>query len=229
MMVNANTSINSKLTQELVGGLNMIQSASGLSEQLRRKRQLLVIFIGLSVFAFLLVFIGVEGFLGRAFMELYFGQYLPPEIIAILPAFNLAQLHDIGIVLASVGFVFLYLPISLTLVFIEKSDATSNRFESRLTHFLCHSDFFKILGFFGLLLASMGVWFCMHQAFLYQGEFLKGTLQSNIYVFLIFEIEPLLLHTIGNLFVIYGLIIIASINAIRVVLGFFSIEGMLVW
>ncbi len=78
-----------------------------------------------------------------------------------------------------------------------------------------------------LFLASMGVWFCMHQAFLYQGEFLKGTLPSNIYVFLTFEIQPLSLHMLGNFFVIYGLLIIASINAFKVVLGFLSQQGRL--
>ena len=83
------------------------------------------------------------------------------------------------------------------------------------------------LGFLGLVLASMGVWFCMHQALLYQGEYLKGTLPSNIYVFLTFEIPPLLLHVVGNLFVIYGLILTASISAIKVVLGLLSQLGRL--
>jgi hypothetical protein len=181
----------------------------------------------LSVFAFLLVFISVEGFLNRAFLELYFGQYLPPELIAFFPAFNLAQLHDIGILLASVGLVFLYLPITLTIVITEKDDAPPLRIESRLANFLCHSDLFKLLGFLGLFLASMGVWFCMHQAFLYQGEYLKGTLPSNIFVFLTFEIPPLLLHVIGNNFVIYGLILTASISSIKLVLGLLSQLGRL--
>jgi hypothetical protein len=184
-------------------------------------------FIGLSIFAFLLVFVSVEGFLDRAFLELYFGQYLPPELIALLPAFNLAQLHDIGIVLASIGLVLLYLPITLTIVITEKDEAPNHRFESRIVHFLCHSDLFKVLGFLGLFLASTGVWFCMHQAFLYQGEYLKGTIPSNIYVFLTLEIPPLLLHSVGNLFVIYGLILTASISSIKVVLGLLSQLGRL--
>ena len=69
----------------------------------------------------------MEGFLDRAFLELYFGQFLPPELIAILPAFTLAQLHDIGILLASFGLVLLYLPITLTLVITEKTDNPSVR------------------------------------------------------------------------------------------------------
>jgi hypothetical protein len=183
--------------------------------------------MGVSVFALLLVFISVEGFLDGAFMELYFGQFWPPEFSILFPAFNLTQLHDIGIVLASIGLVVLYLPITLTLVITEKSDVPTQRFRSRLVHFLSHSDLFKILGFIGLFLACMGVWFCMHQAYLYQGEYLKGTLPSNVFVFLAFEISPLLLHMVGNLFVIYGLIIIASINAIKVVLGLLSQQGRL--
>jgi hypothetical protein len=205
----------------------MAQGAYLVTDRLRSKRKLLTVFIGLSVFAFLLVFISVEGFLDRAFLELYFGQYLPPELIALFPAFNLAQLHDIGIVLASIGLVLIYLPITLTLVITEEDDKPSHRFESRITHFLCHSDLFKILGFLGLFLASMGVWFCMHQAFLYQGEYLKGTLPSNIYVFLTLEIPPLLLHSVGNLFVIYGLILTASISSIKVILGLLSQLGRL--
>ena len=145
----------------------------------------------------------------------------------MLPAFTLAQLHDIGIVMASIGLVLLYLPITLTLVITEKDDAPSHRVEFRIVHFLIHSDLFKILGFIGLLLASMGVWFCMHQAFLYQGEYLKGTLPSNIFVFLTFEIPPLLLHSVGNLFVIYGMILTASISAMKVLLGLLSQLGRL--
>ena len=163
----------------------------------------------------------------RAFLELYFGQYLPPELLAMLPAFTLTQLHDIGIVMASVGLILLYLPITLTLVITEKDDRPSHRVESRIMHFLSHSDLLKILGFIGLILSSMGVWFCMHQAFLYQGEYLKGTLPSNIFVFLTFEIPPLLLQSLGNLFVIYGLIITASISAIKVLLGLLSQLGRL--
>ncbi|MFX1577315.1 MAG: hypothetical protein ACFFCF_09070 [Promethearchaeota archaeon] len=196
-----------------------MQNDSLLLEKVRSKRKSLVAFITLTVFAFLLVFIGVKGFLDRAFMELYFGQFLPPELIALLPAFTLAQLHDIGILLASIGLVFLYLPITLTLVIIEKSDESSPHIYSRFIHFLCYSDFLKILGFFGLFLASTGVWFCMHQAFLYQGEYLKGTLPSNIYIFLTFEIPPLFLHLIGNLFVNIGLITIIAVSAIKVILG----------
>ena len=160
-------------------------------------------------------------------MELYFGQFLPPEFIEFFPAFSLAQLHDIGILLTSIGLVLLYLPITLTIVLTERTDVPSQRFESQLTHMLCHSDLFKILGFLGLFLASMGAWFCMHQAFLYQGEYLKGTLPSNIYVFLTVEIEPIFLHGLGNLFILYGLIVIGGIGAIKVVLGLLSQLGRL--
>ncbi|MFX1319315.1 MAG: hypothetical protein ACFE9O_09255 [Promethearchaeota archaeon] len=204
-----------------------LQDTSLHAQRIRSKRKLLIVFIGVSIFAFLLVFISVRGFLDQAFMVLYFGQFLPPELGIFFPAFNLAQLHDIGIILASVGLVVMYLPITLTLVISEKTVVTSQRFRSRLVHFLCHSDLFKILGFMGLFLASMGVWFCMHQAYLYQGEYLKGTLLTNSYVFLTFEISPLLLHVAGNFLVIYGLIIIASINAIKVVSGLLSQQGRL--
>lgn len=205
-----------------------MQNLSLLLEQVRSKRKILAVFITFSLFAFLLVFIGVKGFLDRAFMELYFGQYWPPEFVALFPAFTLTQFHDIGILLASVGLVFLYLPITLTLFITEKSDEPSKRVYGWFIHFLCYSDFLKILGFLGLFLASTGVWFCMHQAFLYQGEYLKGTLPSNIYIFLTFEIPPLFLHSIGNLFVNIGLITIIAINAIKVILGLLTQQGRIV-
>jgi hypothetical protein len=192
---------------------------------MQSQRKLIVTFIGVSIFAFLLVFISVEGFLNRAFLELYFGQFLPPELIAILPAFTLAQLHDIGIVLASIGLVLLYLPLTLTLVITEKTETSTNRVRNWLVNFVAHSDLLTILGFLGLFLASTGVWFCMHQAFLYQGEYLKGTLPSNIYVFLTIEIPPLLLNAFGNLIVIYGLIIIVLINALKIIFGIISQRG----
>jgi hypothetical protein len=194
---------------------------------LRSKRILLAAIIGLNILSLLLVIIGVQGFLQWAFMELYFGQYLPPELIEILPTFSLAQLHDIGILLSSVGLVILYLPVTLTLVIGQKTEPPSSQIKSRLVHFLSYSDFFKILGFLGLFLASTGVWFCMHQAFLYQGEYLKGTLPSNIYNFLLFEISPLALHVVGNLFVTYGLTTIILISAIKVIFGFLAQLGML--
>lgn len=179
------------------------------------------------VFALLLVIIGVEGFLEWAFMELYFGQYLPPELLELLPSFSLAQLHDIGIFLSSLGLVFLYLPLTLSLVITEQTKALPRRLKDRLVYLFCHSKLFNILGFLGLFLASTGIWFCMHQAFLYQGEYLKGTLPSNTYFFLIFEIPPLLLHSLGKIFALYGLIVLVGISVIKVTLGVLAQIGWL--
>lgn len=190
---------------------------------LKSKRKLLAAFIGFSTFAFLLVFIGVEAFLNLAFITLLLGPIWPvPELF---PAFTLTQLHDIGIVMASIGLVALFLPITLTLIIVKKTDTPLQSIESRLVHFLCHSDFPTILAFFGLFLGCMGVWFCMHQAFLYLGEFLKGTITSPIYVFLLFEISPMFLHLIGNLLVILGLIIIVSISTVKVLIGILTQLG----
>ena len=191
------------------------------------KRELLVLFIALMVFALTLIVLGVEGFLQWAFMELYFGQYLPPELLALLPSFSLAQLHDIGIFLSSLGLVFLYLPITLSLVITEQTKTLPRRLKDRLVYLFCHTNLFNILGFLGLFLASTGIWFCMHQAFLYQGEYLKGTLPSNTYFFLVFEIPPLWLHSLGKIFVLYGLILLLGISVIKVALGVLAQLGWL--
>lgn len=151
----------------------------------------------------------------------------PAWLPELFPAFTLTQWHDIGIALASIGLVFMYLPITLTLVIVEQKETRTVRIRSRLIHFLSHGDFFNIVGFFGLFLAAGGVWFCMHQAFLYQGEYLKGTLPSNIYIFLIYEITPIMLHLIGNLLIMIGLITIASIITIKVVIRLLSQLGRL--
>ena len=204
----------------------MGQEEQPIQDPLKSKRKLLVAFIGLSVFAFLLVFIAVEFFLNTAFLELVFGVYWPwsPELF---PAFTLTQFHDIGIVLASVGLVLLYLPITLTLVIIERSETRSTHIRSRLIHLFSHSDFFKIVGFLGLFLAAGGIWFCMHQAFLFQGEWLKGTLSLNNYVFLSLEISPMILHLVGNFLVLGGLGTIILISSVKVILGLLAQMGRL--
>jgi len=194
--------------------------------QLKPKRKLLIAFLGLSIFAILLVFIAVELFLNTAFLLLVFGVYWPwsPELF---PSFTLTQFHDIGISLASIGLVLLHLPITLTLVIVEKSETSPNQIKSRILHFFCHSDFINIIGFLGLFLAAGGVWFCMHQAFLYQGEWLKGTLLFNNYIFLSLEISPMLLHLSGNILVLLGLVTIAIISAAKVILGLLTQMGRL--
>jgi hypothetical protein len=194
--------------------------------QLKTKRNLLIAFLALSIFASLLVFIGVELFLNTAFLLLVFGVYWPwpPELF---PSFTLTQFHDIGILMASVGLVLLYLPITLTLVIVEKSETHPTRFRSKLVDLFSHSDFFKIVGFLGLILAAGGVWFCMHQAFLFQGEWLKGTLPFNNYIFLGLEISPMILHLSGNILVLLGLITIAIIGAVKVILGLLTQIGRL--
>ncbi|MFX1300864.1 MAG: hypothetical protein ACFFAL_08680 [Promethearchaeota archaeon] len=204
----------------------MGQKKQAIQDHLKSKRKLLITFIGLSVFAFLLVFIAVEFFLNTAFLELVFGVYWPwsPELF---PAFTLTQFHDIGIVLASVGLVLLYLPTTLTLVIAERSETRPTHIRSRLIHLFSHSDFFKIVGFLGLFLAAGGIWFCMHQAFLFQGEWLKGTLPFNNYIFLSLEISPMILHLFGNFLVLGGLGIIILISSLRVILGLLAQMGRL--
>ena len=159
----------------------MAQEEQEIQDPLKSKRKLLIAFIGLSIFAFLLVFTAVELFLNTAFLLLVFSEYWPWPL-ELFPAFTLAQFHDIGILLASVGLVLLFLPITLTLVIVERSEAQPTRIRSRLVYLFSHSDFFKIVGFLGLFLAAGGIWFCMHQAFLFQGEWLKGTLPFNNYI-----------------------------------------------
>ena len=97
------------------------QDESEIQASIKPKRKLLIAFIGFSIFAILLVFIAVELFLNTAFLLLVFGVYWPwsPELF---PSFTLTQFHDIGISLASIGLVLLYLPITLTLVIVEKSE-----------------------------------------------------------------------------------------------------------
>ena len=60
-------------------------------------------------------------------------------------------------------------------------------------------DFYYILAFLGLFTALTGVWFCMHQAFIYQSEYLIGTLPSPMYQFLGIAIDPRILHVIGQI------------------------------
>ncbi len=195
-------------------------------EQLQSKQKLLIAYIGVSLFAFLLVYIAVEVFLNIAFFWLLLGTEW--ELPAFLfPAFSIVQLHDIGIALASIGLVIQFLPITLTLVILQQTDPPASQIRSRIIQLFSHSDLFTILSFFGLFMASMGVWFCMHQAFLYLGEFLKGTIPFRVYVFLIFEIQPMLLHGIGNLFVVFGLLTMLSISTVKVVMGILSQMGML--
>ncbi|MFW9984326.1 MAG: hypothetical protein ACFFCB_06300 [Candidatus Odinarchaeota archaeon] len=196
----------------------MGQEEQAIQDPLKSKRKLLIAFIGLSIFAFLLVFIGVEFFLETAFFLLVFGVYWPwpPELF---PAFTLTQFHDIGILLASVGLVLLYLPTTLTLVIVERPETRPTRIRSKIVYLFSHSDFFKIVGFLGLFLAAGGIWFCMHQAFLFQGEWLKGTLPFNNYIFLSLEISPMILHLFGNILVLAGLGTIVIISSVKVILG----------
>lgn len=204
----------------------MAQEEQEIQDPLKSKRKPLIAFLGLSIFAFLLVFIAVELFLNTAFLLLVFGVLWPwpPELF---PAFTLTQFHDIGILMASVGLVLLYLPITLTLVIVERSETRSTRIRSRLVHIFSHSDFFKIVGFLGLILAAGGIWFCMHQAFLFQGEWLKGTLPFNNYIFLSLEISPMMLHFFGNILVLFGLVTIAIISSVKVILGLLTQKGRL--
>ncbi len=204
----------------------MGQEEQEIQDPRKPKRKLLIAFIGLSIFALLLVFIAVELFLNTAFVLLAFGVNWPwpPELF---PAFTLTQFHDIGILLASVGLVLLYLPITLTLVIIERSETRPTRIRSRLVYLFSHSDFFKIIGFLGLFLAAGGIWFCMHQAFLFQGEWLKGTLPFNNYIFLSLEISPMVLHLFGNILVLIGLGTIALIGSVKVILGILAQIGWL--
>ncbi len=204
----------------------MGQEEQEIQDPLKSKRKVLIAFIGLSIFAFLLVFIAVEFFLDTAFFSLAFGVYWPwtPELF---PAFTLTQFHDIGILIASVGLVLLYLPMTLTLVIVERSETRPTRIRSRLVHLFSHSDFFKIIGFLGLFLAAGGIWFCMHQAFLFQGEWLKGTLPFNNYIFLSLEISPMILHFFGNILVLVGLGTIAFISSVQVILGILTQMGRL--
>ncbi|MDO8124978.1 MAG: hypothetical protein Q6364_11435 [Candidatus Hermodarchaeota archaeon] len=204
----------------------MEQEEQAIQDTLKSTRKLLIAFIGLSVFAFLLVFIAVELFLNTAFVLLVFGVNgpWPPELF---PTFTLTQFHDIGIVLASVGLVLLYLPITLTLVIVEQSETRPTRIRSRVIHLFSHSDFFKIVGFLGLFLAAGGIWFCMHQAFLFQGEWLKGTLLFNNYIFLSLEISPMILHLFGNLLVLGGLGTIVLISSVKLILGLLAQMGRL--
>lgn len=204
----------------------MGQEEQEIQDPRKSKRKLLIAFIGLSIFALLLVFVAVELFLNTAFLLLVFGVNWPwpPELF---PAFTLTQFHDIGILLASVGLVLLYLPITLTLVIVERSETRPTRIRSRLVYIFSHSDFFKIIGFLGLFLASGGIWFCMHQAFLFQGEWLKGTLPFNSYIFLSLEISPMILHFFGNVLVLFGLATIAIISSLKVITGILIQMGRL--
>ncbi|MFW9831359.1 MAG: hypothetical protein ACFFD8_06250 [Candidatus Thorarchaeota archaeon] len=198
---------------------------AGNLDLLKSKRKLIGAFIGLSIFAFLLVFIAIEIFIEQAFMILLLGPIWPvPELF---PAFTLTQLHDIGIALASIGLVFMYLPITLTLVISEALDGTSQRMQTRIVRLFSYSDFSAIIAFFGLFLGCMGVWFCSHQAFLYLGEFVKGTIPSPIYVFLLFELSPIQLHILGNLLVMFGLLFILSISSVKVLIGILAQLGRL--
>jgi len=168
-----------------------------------------------SFIPFLLVFIAVVFYLDQAILGLTLGPEAVWPLMLCCP-FTFPLWHDVGIALASIGLALIFLPVTFSLPWrrgpVERW--LHKRF-SRIAFLVRHSDLFYILAFLGFFTACLGIWFCMHQAFLYQSEYAKGTLDSPMYVFLGLAVEPLFMHMVGRTLVAVGLGILAVVVAIK--------------
>jgi len=168
-----------------------------------------------SFIPFLLVFVAVVFYLDQAILGLTLGPEAMWPLILCCP-FTFPLWHDMGIALASVGLALIFLPVTISLPWRRGPvEQWLQRRFTRIALLVRQSDLFYILAFFGFFTACLGIWFCMHQAFLYQSEYAKGTLESPMYVFLGLEVEPLFLHTVGRVLVAVGLGILAVVVAIK--------------
>jgi hypothetical protein len=155
--------------------------------------------IGLFVFGllgFLLYIFGI-GLIHRAWnylVVLYTSGTLPPDFFQIPfiqgnPA-GLAVLHDLGIFLASIGIIVLYIVYFVWLLPLGNPERARRGFE-------------YILGFLLVFAAWIGIWICMHRAFIFLAE--AGTIGFFIQ-------NPFILHSLGLILV--GLFLLGTMSVV---------------
>lgn len=169
-------------------------------------------FIGLSLFS---VFI-ISGtlfclhFAYDALLILIQTGFPPPYIIG---DYGIPGLHDIGVGLSFFGLVALF---GLFVWVLRNNPAkeVSPRWSGK-AWILWNSDFYYIVACFGIFVAWLGIWVCMHQAFLYELEasFLGRIPEASVR-FLIFNFEPVALHNLGFLFVTVDFLILMGLIAL---------------
>ncbi len=98
--------------------------------------------------------------------------------------FGIAGLHDVGIFLASLGIILLYVIYFVWLLPLGTPERSRRGFQ-------------YILGFLLVFAAWIGIWICMHRAFLLFLEFWRGYLPVPTWVIGIFQLTPSTLHSLG--------------------------------
>ena len=149
--------------------------------------------VGLFIFGllgFLLYLFGV-GLIHKAWTYLIAlietGSY-PTELLQMLfiqtNPFGIAGLHDVGIFLASLGVILLYVIYFVWLLPLGTPERSRRGFQ-------------YILGFLLVFAAWIGIWICMHRAFLLFLEFWRGYLPDPTWTIGIFQLTPSTLHSLG--------------------------------
>ncbi len=98
--------------------------------------------------------------------------------------FGIAGLHDVGIFLASLGIIVLYIIYFVWLLPLGIPERSRRGFQ-------------YILGFLLVFGAWIGIWICMHRAFLLSFEFWRGYLPNPNWSIGIFQLTPFALHSLG--------------------------------
>ncbi len=168
--------------------------------------------IGLFVFGllgFLLYVFGV-GVIHRAwlFLVAFFETgILPPDFYQIPfiqgNPLGLAALHDIGIFLASLGVIVLYIVYFVWLLPLGTPERSPRGFQ-------------YILGFLLVFTAWMGIWICMHRAFIFLLEVIRIGLSIQ---------NPFILHMLGLILVglfFLGTLFVLLYKAYRLTIASFS-------
>lgn len=157
------------------------------------------VMIGLFTFGFLgfLLYIFGIGLINRAWnflVTLFLTGTLPPDYFQIPfiqgNPFGLAVLHDFGIFLASLGIIVLYIVYFVWLLPLGNPERARRGFE-------------YILGFLLVFTAWIGIWICMHRAFIFLAE--AGTIGFFIQ-------NPFILHSLGIILV--GLFLLGTLSVL---------------
>jgi hypothetical protein len=164
-------------------------------------REIVGLFI-FGLFGFLLYLFGV-GLIHKAWTFLVSlietGSY-PTELLQMLfiqaNPLGIAGLHDIGIFLASLGIIVLYIIYFVWLLPLGIPERSRRGFQ-------------YILGFLLVFAAWIGIWICMHRAFLFLLEFWRGYLPDPTWSIGIVQLTPNTLHVLGLILV--GLFLLGTL------------------